>query len=127
VGTGLAYILNTHIVRQAGATVASTVTYLVPLFSTVLGMTLLGERLTWNVPLGGLLVLSGIASSQETLGIPLGRLRPRRNRVQASTLLGSNGSAAFAGASCPGDALEIGVHVVQRHCLGGVRLTATRS
>jgi drug/metabolite transporter (DMT)-like permease len=73
VGTGAAYLLNYSIIRDAGATAASTVTYLVPVFATIAGVTLLGERLTWNEPVGGLLVLLGVAASQ-------GRLRwsPRR-------------------------------------------------
>ena len=41
------------------ATVASTVTYLVPLFSTAAGVLLLGERMGWNEPLGALLVVLG--------------------------------------------------------------------
>lgn len=70
-GTGLAYLLNYSIIRDAGATAASTVTYLVPVFATVAGVAFLGERLTWNEPVGGLLVLAGVAASQ-------GRLRRRR-------------------------------------------------
>ena len=64
VGTGAAYLLNYSIIRDAGATAASTVTYLVPVFATVAGVALLGERLTWNEPVGGLLVLLGVAASQ---------------------------------------------------------------
>jgi drug/metabolite transporter (DMT)-like permease len=71
VGTGAAYLLNYSIIRDAGATAASTVTYLVPVFATVAGVAFLGERLTWNEPVGGLLVLAGVAASQ-------GRLRRRR-------------------------------------------------
>jgi drug/metabolite transporter (DMT)-like permease len=66
-GTGAAYLLNYSIIRDAGATAASTVTYLVPLFATVAGVALLGERLTWNEPAGGLLVLLGVAASQGRL------------------------------------------------------------
>lgn len=67
VGTGAAYLLNYSIIRDAGATAASTVTYLVPVFATVAGVALLGERLTWNEPVGGLLVLLGVAASQGRL------------------------------------------------------------
>jgi drug/metabolite transporter (DMT)-like permease len=74
VGTGAAYLLNYSIIRDAGATAASTVTYLVPLFATVAGVALLGERLTWNEPVGGLLVLLGVAASQGRLHRPV--LRP---------------------------------------------------
>jgi drug/metabolite transporter (DMT)-like permease len=70
VGTGVAYLLNYSIIRDAGATAASTVGYIVPVFATVAGVALLGEPLTWNEPVGGLLVLLGVAASQ-------GRLRRR--------------------------------------------------
>jgi drug/metabolite transporter (DMT)-like permease len=74
VGTGAAYLLNYSIIRDAGATAASTVTYLVPVFATVAGVVLLGEQLTWNEPVGGLLVLLGVAASQGRVRIAL--LRP---------------------------------------------------
>jgi drug/metabolite transporter (DMT)-like permease len=70
VGTGAAYLLNYSIIRDAGATAASTVTYLIPVFATVAGVAFLSESLTWNEPAGGLLVLLGVAASQ-------GRLRRR--------------------------------------------------
>lgn len=66
-GSGLAYALNYAIVRAAGATTASTVTYLVPVFATLLGVIVLGERLSWNQPLGAAILLSGIAVSQGRL------------------------------------------------------------
>jgi drug/metabolite transporter (DMT)-like permease len=66
-GTGAAYLLNYSIIRDAGATAASTVTYLVPVFATAAGVLLLGEQLTWNEPVGGLLVLLGVAASQGLL------------------------------------------------------------
>jgi drug/metabolite transporter (DMT)-like permease len=78
VGTALAYVFNYTIIRSAGITVASTVTYVVPLFSTVLGVALLGERLHWNVPLGGLVILGAAAAAQ-------GRLRLRRRQPAASS------------------------------------------
>jgi drug/metabolite transporter (DMT)-like permease len=63
-GSGLAYVLNYRVVRAAGATTASTVTYLIPLFSTVAGVTVLGEPLTWNQPVGAFVVLVGVGVSQ---------------------------------------------------------------
>lgn len=63
-GTGLAYILNYGVIRAAGATVASTVTYVIPVFATAAGIVVLGERLSWNEPLGGLLVIMGLAVTQ---------------------------------------------------------------
>jgi drug/metabolite transporter (DMT)-like permease len=73
-GTGAAYLLNYSIIRDAGATAASTVTYLVPVFATIAGVALLGEHLSWNEPVGGLLVLAGVAASQGLLR--RSRLRP---------------------------------------------------
>ena len=70
-GTGIAYVLNYDVIRHAGAQVASTVTYLVPIFATVLGVLVLGEGLSWNQPVGAAVVLLGVAMTQ-------GRIRPRR-------------------------------------------------
>jgi drug/metabolite transporter (DMT)-like permease len=67
-GTGLAYVWLTNIVIGWGATNASTVTYLTPLVGVVLGVVLLGEHLTWNQPVGALVVVLGIAISQHLLG-----------------------------------------------------------
>jgi drug/metabolite transporter (DMT)-like permease len=66
-GTGLAYVWLTNIVVGWGATNASTVTYLTPLVGVVLGVALLGETLTWNQPVGALVVVLGIAVSQNLL------------------------------------------------------------
>jgi drug/metabolite transporter (DMT)-like permease len=63
-GTGIAYVLNYDLIRRAGAQIASTVTYVVPLFSTVLGVVVLGERLSWNQPVGAAVVLLGVALTQ---------------------------------------------------------------
>jgi drug/metabolite transporter (DMT)-like permease len=79
IGTGAAYLLNYSIIRDAGATNASTVGYLVPVFATVAGVALLGEPLSWNEPAGGLLVLLGVAASQGRL--TLGRMRPSGARA----------------------------------------------
>jgi drug/metabolite transporter (DMT)-like permease len=66
-GSGLAYVLNLRIVRAAGPSTASSVTYLVPLFSTLLGVALLGERLTWHAAAGAAVVLLGVAVAQGRL------------------------------------------------------------
>jgi drug/metabolite transporter (DMT)-like permease len=63
-GTGIAYILNYSIIREAGATNSSLVTYVIPIFSTVLGITVLGEAIVWNEPVGAVVVLVGVAISQ---------------------------------------------------------------
>lgn len=45
VGTGLAYVFQFDVVRAAGTVVSSTVTYLIPVVSVLLGVLVLGERL----------------------------------------------------------------------------------
>ena len=52
VGTGFAYVLNYQIITSEGATVASTVTYLLPVVAIVLGVLVLGESIT-AITLGG--------------------------------------------------------------------------
>jgi len=69
-GSGVAYLLNYSIIRRAGATTASTVTYLIPLFSTVLGVVVLGEALSWNQPAGAAIVLAGVAIANGLLRLP---------------------------------------------------------
>jgi drug/metabolite transporter (DMT)-like permease len=66
-GSGIAYVLNYAIVRAAGAAIASTVTYVIPVFSTALGAIVLGETLHWNQPVGAAVLLTGIAVSQGLL------------------------------------------------------------
>ena len=63
-GTGFAYVLNFDVVRNAPATVASSVTYLTPVFAVIVGIAFLGESLSWNEPAGALLILLGVAISQ---------------------------------------------------------------
>jgi drug/metabolite transporter (DMT)-like permease len=75
IGTGLAYVWNTNVVAGWGATHASTVTYLTPVVGVALGASILSERVSWNQPLGALVVLLGIVVSQERLAPALRRLR----------------------------------------------------
>lgn len=70
--TGLAYQLYYRLIREAGATSASMVTYLLPVVAVVLGIGLRGEPLGWNVAAGTVVVLAGVALAE-------GRLR-RRSR-----------------------------------------------
>ncbi len=59
-GTGVAYILNLNVIREAGHQTASTVTYIVPIFAVIFGVSLLGEPLSWHEPAGGALILLGV-------------------------------------------------------------------
>ena len=68
-GTGIAYIWNFRNVELAGPSIASTVTYITPLVAVIFGFLLLGEPLTWNEPVGGLIVLIGSAIAQGRMRI----------------------------------------------------------
>ncbi len=59
-GTGLAFMLQYDVVRAAGPVVGSTVTYLIPVVSVLLGTLVLGEHLSW-VALVGFAVVLGAA------------------------------------------------------------------
>jgi drug/metabolite transporter (DMT)-like permease len=61
VGTGFAYVLNYQIITSEGATVASTVTYLLPVVAIVLGVLVLNETITVTILVGIALVLAGVA------------------------------------------------------------------
>lgn len=70
-GTGLAYVWNTRVVVAWGAQRASTVTYLTPVVGVVLGIAVLGERLHWYEPVGGLLVVLGVLVAQRAARRPV--------------------------------------------------------
>lgn len=63
-GTSFAYVLFYQVVRIAGATLAASTTYVVPIVATVLGIVVLGEKLTWYEPLGAVIVLGGVWLAQ---------------------------------------------------------------
>ncbi|MGW7489006.1 DMT family transporter [Streptomyces sp. NPDC054786] len=65
-GTGVAFLIQYGLVRDAGATVASMVTYLVPVVSTAAGVVILGEVLKWHQPVGALVILAGAALAQRS-------------------------------------------------------------
>jgi len=60
-GTGVAYVLNYQIISSEGATIASTVTYLLPVVAIVLGVLVLGETVAVIALAGIALVLGGVA------------------------------------------------------------------
>ena len=64
IGTGAAYVLNYQIIASVGATVASTVTYLLPVVAIILGFLVLGERITLAALAGIALILAGVALSR---------------------------------------------------------------
>lgn len=62
--TGLAFVLLNRLIADAGATSASAVNYLVPLVSVIVGALFLSEPITWNVFLGGAVVVLGLAVAE---------------------------------------------------------------
>ena len=73
VGTGIAFVIHLRNIRMVGATTASMVTYIIPIFATAIGAVVLGERIAWYQPIGAAAVLLGVAIAQG--------VRFKRNRV----------------------------------------------
>ncbi|MFF8754648.1 DMT family transporter [Streptomyces californicus] len=63
-GTGLAVLLQYGLVQEVGPTTAQMVTHFIPVIATAAGVALLGEQLSWNTPVGALIVLIGAALTQ---------------------------------------------------------------
>ena len=53
--------------EAAGSAIASTVTYVTPVVAVIVGIIFLGEGITWNEPVGALVVLIGAAIGQERI------------------------------------------------------------
>ena len=68
-GSGFAYLWNFRVMQLAGSAIASSVTYITPVVAVVMGIIFLGERITWNEPVGALVVLLGAAIAQERIRI----------------------------------------------------------
>ena len=66
-GTGVAYIWNQNVLRAWGPTRASTVTYITPVVGVALGVLILGEQVSWNEPVGAVVVFLGILLAQDRL------------------------------------------------------------
>jgi drug/metabolite transporter (DMT)-like permease len=79
-GTGWAYVLYYRLIADIGATSASFVTYLIPIFGIALGAVVLGEDLGLNTIAGAVLVIGGIALAE------LGNRRPRPPEAAASEM-----------------------------------------
>lgn len=66
-GSGFAYLWNFKVMQIAGSAIASSVTYLTPVVAVIVGIIFLNEGITWNEPLGALVVLLGAAIAQERI------------------------------------------------------------
>lgn len=71
VGTGVAYIWYNNVITAWGATAASTVTYLTPITGVILGVVILGERISCPIDVG---------QRHGDRGTRYDHLRNRRNR-----------------------------------------------
>ena len=58
-------MLNYQIIASVGATVASTVTYLLPVVAIILGFLVLGEHVTLLDLVGIALILAGVALTRK--------------------------------------------------------------
>ncbi|MEV0600627.1 DMT family transporter [Streptomyces sp. NPDC050315] len=63
-GTGFAFLLQYGLVAEVGPTTAQMVTYFIPVIATAAGVAVLDEHLSWNTPVGALIVLAGAALTQ---------------------------------------------------------------
>ena len=86
-GTGLAFALNYRLISDEGATTASTVTYLMPIVSVLLGWLVLGEQLGFRVLLGMAIVLVGVLLTQRPrwMSLPQPVLRGTRLYAELAT------------------------------------------
>ena len=66
-GSGFAYLWNFKVMELAGSAIASSVTYLTPVVAIIVGIIFLNEKITWNEPVGALVVLLGAAVAQERI------------------------------------------------------------
>lgn len=64
--TGIAFVMYYRLIGRIGASRASTVTYLVPVFGVAWAWWLLGEPLTLSMGVAGAMILGSVAISQRT-------------------------------------------------------------
>jgi drug/metabolite transporter (DMT)-like permease len=64
-GTSFAYVAFWKVIKIAGATTAASVTYVVPVIATFLGLVVLKEDLHWYEPVGAAVVFAGVALAQK--------------------------------------------------------------
>lgn len=59
-GTFLAYFFNAYGIQHLGAGITGSYIYTQPVFAVIIAMIMLGERLTWEKLLAGLLICAGV-------------------------------------------------------------------
>jgi drug/metabolite transporter (DMT)-like permease len=60
-GSGLAFVLSYYLIHEIGPTRTSMVTYLFPLGGVILGVAFLNEELSWQLLVGGVLIIASLA------------------------------------------------------------------
>jgi drug/metabolite transporter (DMT)-like permease len=60
-GSGFAFILNYYLIHEIGPTRTTMVTYIFPLGGVILGVLFLQEQLSWQVLVGGALIIASLA------------------------------------------------------------------
>lgn len=69
-GSGIAYVLNFFVLQKSDATTASTVTFAITVVAVISGALFLSEDITWNQPLGALVVIVGASIAQGLVKLP---------------------------------------------------------
>ena len=64
-GTGLANLMMNIVYRDAGPTVASTVTYVIPMISTSAGVLILKEKVAFHEVMGAAVIIGGLLLTQQ--------------------------------------------------------------
>lgn len=86
-GTSIAFVLYYRLMERADASYVSMVTYIIPVFGMLLGVLVLGERLTWHAYAGfalillGVMLVNGLVKSGMNWKRPLLYLNWRHNRI----------------------------------------------
>ncbi|MGH9023909.1 MAG: DMT family transporter [Acidimicrobiia bacterium] len=70
VGTGVAYVINYHLISDDGPSSASVVTYLLPVVAVVLGALTLAESIPLNAVAGMLVILAGLGLTRGRGSVP---------------------------------------------------------
>ncbi|MFL6078025.1 MAG: DMT family transporter [Mycobacteriales bacterium] len=100
-GTGIAYLLNYRLITDDGPTLASTVTYLIPVMAVLFGAAVLGESLNGRELAGMVVVLAGVGLVRTVRTVRTGQPRyPRRSGggdAQRGLRRGSGDAAPLAG------------------------------
>lgn len=93
-GTSFSYVLFYQVVQKAGATTAASVTYVVPIIATALGILVLHEEMLWYEPVGAVIVLVGVWLAQRKPAARGARLEVDEVTVEAVAASASGEAAA---------------------------------